>query len=268
LNVKYPRLLSIILAVLSCSSAPAQQPFYTDDPGVTDRGKFHFELANEFDALQSALYPNLRQNTLNYRLNYGLPWHLEVDVDSPYLGIFRTSAAQPRRSYGPGDTNLGLKWAIREEKDGSRAPALAASFYVEFPTGDTHNQLGSGLIDYALNGIAQKKIGHNARVTVNAGILFAGNTSTGLIGIQSTRGRVFTGGVSVIRKMSERLELGAELYGGVSSNLDLAKSQLQALIGGKYELRKGLSLDFGVLGGKYIASPRAGAQLGFSVDFP
>ena len=68
--------------------------------------------------------------------------------------------------------------------------------------------------------------------------------------------------------MTPRLELGAELYGGVTSNLDLVKSQLQGLIGGKYELRKGLSLDFGILGGKFIASPRAGAQLGFSVDFP
>jgi len=262
------RLPISVLAALWCSAACAQQPFYTDDPGITDRGKFHFELANEFDVLQSSLYPNLRQNTLNYRLNYGLPWHLEIDVDSPYLGIFRTNASQSRRSLGPGDTNLGLKWSIREEKDGSRAPALATSFYIEFPTGDNHNQLGSGLVDYWLNGIAQKQIGHATRVTANAGILFAGNTSTGLIGIQTTRGRVFTGGLSVIRKMSPRLELGAELYGGLTGNLDLVKSQLQALVGGKYELRKGLSLDFGILGGKYIASPRAGAQLGFSVDFP
>jgi hypothetical protein len=261
-------LLTSICAALCYSTACAQQPFYTDDPAVTDRGKFHFELANEFDVLQTALYPSLRQNTLNYRLNYGLPWHLELDVDSPYLGIFRTNASLSRHSLGPGDTNLGVKWGIREEKDGSRVPALATSFYVEFPTGDNRSQLGSGLVDYWLNGIAQKQIGHATRVTANAGILFAGNTSTGLIGIQTTRGRVLTGGVSVIRKVTPRLELGAEIYGGITGNLDLVKSQLQALVGGKYELKKGLSLDFGILGGKFIASPRAGAQLGFSVDFP
>jgi hypothetical protein len=260
--------LTSIFVGLWCSTACAQQPFYTDDPGVTDRGKFHFELFNEFDVLQPALYPSLRQNTLNYRLNYGLPWRLELDVDSPYLGIFRTKAAQTRHSFGPGDTNLGLKWNFREEKDGSRVPALATSFYVEFPTGDNHNQLGSGLVDYALNGIAQKQIGRATRVTVNAGILFAGNTSTGLLGIQTTKGRVFTGGFSIIRKWTPRLELGAEVYGGLTSNLDLVKSQLQGLVGCKYELRKGLTLDFGILGGKYIASPRAGVQLGFSVDFP
>jgi hypothetical protein len=44
----------------------AQLPFYTDDPAVTDRGKWHFEFFNEFDALQLQ-YPNLRQNTANYK---------------------------------------------------------------------------------------------------------------------------------------------------------------------------------------------------------
>jgi hypothetical protein len=43
---------------------------YTDDPAVTERGKWHFEFFNEFDALQHPQYPNLRQNTANYKLNY------------------------------------------------------------------------------------------------------------------------------------------------------------------------------------------------------
>ena len=69
----------------------AQLPFYTDDPAVTERGKWHFEFFNEFDALQRQ-YPNLRQNTANYKLNYGLPHNLELDVDAPYLAIFRAKA--------------------------------------------------------------------------------------------------------------------------------------------------------------------------------
>src|SRR6266853_4974690 len=56
-NVNRAPLLTGIFAALCYSTACAQQPFYTDDPGVTDRGKFHFELANEFDVLQTALYP-------------------------------------------------------------------------------------------------------------------------------------------------------------------------------------------------------------------
>src|SRR2546430_15929662 len=66
----------------------AQLPFYTDDPAVTEPGKWHFEFFNEFDALQRQ-YPNIRQNTANYKLNYGLPFNLELDVDVPYLAIFR-----------------------------------------------------------------------------------------------------------------------------------------------------------------------------------
>jgi hypothetical protein len=40
------------------------------------------------------------------------------------------------------------------------------------------------------------------------------------------------------------------------------------LVGGNYAIRNGLALAFGLLGGKYVASPRIGMQLGFAVDFP
>lgn len=113
---------------------------------------------NEFDALQARQYPNLRQNTANYKLNAGLPYHLELDVDSPYLAIFCDLGGSPRTSAGIGDTNLGGKWNFHQERPASRIPALGASLYFEFPTGDTNGELGSGLIDYWLNGIAQKHL--------------------------------------------------------------------------------------------------------------
>jgi len=40
------------------------------------------------------------------------------------------------------------------------------------------------------------------------------------------------------------------------------------MAGGQYLVGRGISFDFGILGGKYIASPRIGGQIGFSVDFP
>ena len=43
----------------------AQLPFYTDDPAVAERGRWHFEFFNEFDALQRQ-YPNIRQNTVDF----------------------------------------------------------------------------------------------------------------------------------------------------------------------------------------------------------
>jgi Putative MetA-pathway of phenol degradation len=257
----------LLLSGLWWMAAPlfSQIPFYTDDPAVTERGKWHFEFFNEYDALQLQ-YPNLRQNTANYKLNYGLPLNLELDVDVPYLLIFR--AAGTRDTTGGGDTNLGIKWEFHKESRGSRLPALGASLYIEFPTGDASQQLGSGLTDYWLNLIVQKSISDKTRINANLGYLFAGNTSTGDLGIQARRGHVYTGGLSMLHDFTSRLTLGGELYGGYTNEGSLGRSQLQAMAGGQYLVRRGISFDFGILGGRYVASPRIGGQIGFSVDFP
>ena len=260
------RLLLLLACLLSGSAIlHAQLPFYTDDTGVTERGKFHFEFFNEYDSLQLQ-HPNLTQNTANFKLNYGLPHNLEIDVDSPYLSIYRASGNQP--SLGIGDTNLGLKASFRKESPSSRIPSLAASFYVELPTGDASQQLGSGLSDYWLNLIAQKSLTPKTRVTANLGYLFAGNTSTGALGTQNTRGHVFPAGISLLHDFRPSLTLGAEIFGAYTENGNLGKAQLQAMAGGQYTIRNGLSFCFGILGGKYVASPRLGGQIGIAMDFP
>jgi hypothetical protein len=119
-----------------------------------------------------------------------------------------------------------------------------------------------------LNFIGQHHFTEKTRITGNLGIVFAGNTSTGVVGTQNTRGRVYTGGVSLIRDFSSKWTLGAEVYGGLTNNSTLARSQVQVLVGGNYNIRDGFALAFGLLGGKYIASPRIGFQIGFAVDFP
>ena len=258
-------LLLLACVFCRCGGVYAQLPFYTDDTSVTDRGKWHFEFFNEYDGLQLQ-YPNLTQNTANFKLNYGLPHNLEVDVDAPYLSIYRSAGNQS--STGFGDTNLGIKANFRKESPNSRAPALAASFYIELPTGDASQQLGSGLEDYWLNLIAQKSLSPKTRITGNLGYLFAGNTSTGALGIQTTRGHVFPGGLSLLHDFRPSLTLGAEVFAAYTENGDLGRSQFQAMAGGQYEIRKGLSFCFGILGGKYVASPRLGGQIGLAVDFP
>lgn len=256
-----------MIAIL-CLAAPAfaQLPFYTDDPAVTAPRQWHFEFFDEFDVLQAPQYPNLQQNTSNYKLNYGLPYNLEVDLDAPYLSIYR--AFEVPSSSGGGDTNLGIKWEFHKESADHTIPSLAVSFYVEFPTGDVREQLGSGLTDYWLNFITQHSFTGKTRLNLNAGYLFAGNTSTGVLGITKVRGHVFAGGVSLLHDFTPRLTLGGEVFGGFGSNSNLARSQLQGMLGGTYQLRNGLALSFGVLGGQYVASPVIGGQIGFAVDFP
>ena len=264
---RLPRVAFPLLAVLFCAEPLlAQLPFYTDDPAVTERGKFHFEFFNEYDALQSSQFPDLRQNTANFKANYGLPHNLELDLDAPFLSVTRATGVPSANGFG--DTDLGIKWEFHRVAQGSHLPAMGASLYIEFPTGDTRKQLGSGLRDYWLNFTAQEPLSEKTRITGNFGYLFAGNTSTGVLGITTTRGHVYTGGISLIHDFTSRLSLGVEVYGGLSSDDTLGRSQLQFLGGGQYALRNGFALSFALLGGKYVASPRIGGQVGFSVDFP
>jgi len=261
-----PRLL--LLPVLVSLAAPlyAQMPFYTDNADVTDQGTLHFEIYNEIDGLQSAQYPDLRQNTANFKVNYGLPHALELDFDIPWLSIYRASGSQ--NANGNGDADMGVKWNFRRTANPRSFPAISASFYVEFPSGDQSQGLGSGLNDYWLNSILQEPFSDKSRLAFNFGFLFAGNTSTGVLGIQTTRGHVYTGGLSLQHDFTPRLTLGAELYGGVADKNGLGKNQLQALAGGSYSLNSRTSLTFAILGGAHIASPRIGCQFGYEIDFP
>jgi hypothetical protein len=163
---------------------------------------------------------------------------------------------------------MGIKWNFRKSTRPLSVPALSASLYIEFPTGDEQQNLGSGLADYWLNLIAEEPFSDKTRLTANFGFVFAGNTSTGVLGIQTIRGNVYTGGLSLLHDFNPRVTLGAELYGAIADKEGLGKDQLQALTGGQYQLNPRMAITFAVLGGSHIASPRVGGQVGFEVDFP
>ncbi|HEY0747213.1 MAG TPA: hypothetical protein VGD63_10965 [Steroidobacteraceae bacterium] len=255
-----------MLWVLLPSPVSAQAPFYTDDTGVTEPGTLHVEASDEFDGLQATQYPDLRQNTANLKVNVGLPHGFELDVDAPYITIERPYGT--RSSRGIGDTNLGVKWRLPEASTASHLPAFAVSFYTEFPTGDTRQELGSGLIDYWLNLIAQVPVSERTRFNVNLGVLFAGNTSTGVVGIETRRGRVYVGGLSVVHDFSPHLTIGTEVFGAMADTNGLNRTQLQTMLGAQYAIRDGMAVYCGLIAGAYSASPRMGGQIGITLDFP
>jgi len=162
------RILILILCAMG-TAAPlwAQMPFYNDNADVTDLGTLHFEFFNEYDGLQSAQFPNLRQNTSNFKLNYGLPHNLELDFDAPLLAIYRAPGSPT--SDGLGDADMGIKWNFHKAARPLSAPALSASLYIEFPTGDVKQELGSGERDYWLNSIAQEPFSDKTRLVANFG---------------------------------------------------------------------------------------------------
>ena len=267
-NRRPGRLLPLFTFLFWLSSpAHAQIPFYTDDADTTEKGKFHIEFFNEHDWLQGSAFPAERQNNSNFTLNYGLTDRIELGINAPIIKIFNARGSNPENPTGIGDIQLGVKARLLEEREGSRIPAISVVFYVEAPTGSTTKGIGSGVTDYWLYGVLQKSLTKKTTARVNGGVLFAGNSSTGLIGIQNSRGQVFTGNFSIVRNFTPKLDLGIEVFGGVTNNFHISRGQLQAQVGGSYAVRDNFAFTFGLLGGRFPASPRAGVHLGFAYDF-
>ena len=256
----------LLLAVFLASPTRAQQPFVTDDTDTTAKGRFHFEFSNEIDWLRASSLPNVRQNTASFELGYGLLENMEIGVEVPFLTIFNATGTILNNVSGIGDTNVALKYNFLRERENSRLPAMAIGVNVEIPTGDTKRQLGSGLADLYLNSIFQKSLSSKTKLRWNGGILFSGNETTGVVGIKS-RNTVFTGGVSLVKQFTPKLQLGAELTGAVTKTIETGQGQLRTLVGGNYQFRQNASFDFGLIAGKFAASPRVGAQVGLSIDF-
>jgi hypothetical protein len=258
--------VALFVALAAAPQALAQQPFFTDDADVAERHHWHFETNNEYDFLRKSSYPNLRQDTHTVKFSYGLFGNCEVGMDFPLLVIFNAPGSRLGNPFGLGDTDYSIKYNFRKDTEDSKWPAITASLNIEPPTGDSKHQLGSGLMDYYLNSILQKTLTPKNTLRVNAGATFAGNTLTGAIGIK-TRGTIFTGGSSFTHQFTRKFDLGVEVYGGYTANLALPRGELQEQIGGNYEIRKGLTIDFGAVAGQAVGSPHYGFQIGFSKDF-
>jgi hypothetical protein len=167
---------------------------------------------------------------------------------------------------GNGDTNLTVKWNVHKEAVESHSPALTVSFAVEVPTGDASSQLGSGVADYGFNTVLEKTLTDKTTVRFNNGLILSGNTLTGATGLRA-QGLVYTGGMSIARRFTEVLLLGGELNGALAEDSKLGKQALQSQAAGKYSIKRSLSLDLGLLFGRFVGSPRVGLQIGLSKDF-
>ncbi len=263
-----PRLGALLLW-LACAAgaARAQQPFNTDNVDVTDYHGWHVEVANEYDGLHAVNFPAFRQNTFNVKFAFGLLHDVEVGADNQFILIQNQPGnGLPQDAIGLGDFDFSVKWHFHKEHEGSRWPSMAMSFAVEFPTGDSKHGIGSGLTDYTGNLVFEHAFSDSTTWRVNTGMVFAGNQQTGALGVK-TRGTLFQGGTSLVHQFTKRLDLGAEITGVASSDLNLGRGALQVLGGGNYELKPKLTLDFAITGGWFVGSPRIGGQLGFSYDW-
>jgi hypothetical protein len=247
---------------LMAAAARAQQPFLTDDAAVTPKGDWHFEYFNQSALLAKSVAPDLRQNTNNFVVQYGLAQGLEVNLDFPIIYIQRETGSVLPSAFGLGDVDFAAKYQlVSENPDGAR-PAFTVDLAVEVPTGDASTQLGSGYTDVVFNSILQKTVVPGTVVHLNIGYQFSGNTLTGAIGIR-TPGRILTGGLSVVREFSPTLLLGLDLNGAEIRTSQSRDRQIQLTAGGSLTIRKDATFDFALLTGR-SDSPRFGILLGMS----
>ena len=251
-----------LLAMGFSAPATAQQPFLVDDTAVTPPGIWHLELSTQVDLLQRSARPTRWQNTLECEIDYGLIDRVELSMLLPFLSIVSGGSLAQNVANGLGDTAFGLKYQFT---DVDAPHAFAGSVLVELPTGSRARQLGSGLVDYGLTMISQHRLHPSATLRVNGGVVLAGNTQTGAVGI-TERGTVITAGGSLVGALGERVQLGGELTMAWSQRATLGGSYVGWQAGANVTLREGMTLDASVLGGWLDASPRAGFQLGLSID--
>lgn len=256
----------LLFVLLSLAVGRSQTPFTTDDADVTDVGRTHFELVNEFATLPRSEYPSRARDTLLAQFAFGIHKNIEIGLDVPLVALFNAGGVFPRRASGLSDVRAHVKVKIKDENEHSRLPAFAVAFYSIFPTGRISRSLGGGVTDHLVYGILQKSLTTGTKFRANAGVLFAGRMITGVQQTAPATGKLFTGGISFIRRFTNRLELGVEIVGVQRSRLYLNRGQLQTTVGGNYGLKKDVALTFGAVIGRFPSSPRAGAIIGFTFD--
>ena len=105
------------------------------------------------------------------------------------------------------------------------------------------------------------------KLRINQGVLFSGNTLTGVVGLRA-QGFVYLAGLSLVRQFTPRFSLGAELTAAQDPRGEEAsRAALQQQVGGKYGIRENLTIDFGVTLGQLGESPRVALQVGLSIYF-
>lgn len=253
---------AVLLAAGLCVAAIAQQPFYTDDADVTERRHFFLEVSNQQSWLQRSAYPLTKQNATVFHLNYGMTTNFEIGMDAPLIALYQQGAPT---TIGQGDFNFTFKLRLQGERSGSKRPAFTLSCAIETPTGDPMKLLGSGIADYGCNTVVQKQLGLWT-LRVNNGMVFSGNTLTGVIGLRA-QGLVYLGGGSITKEVLPRLLLGAEVNGSAAADAALGKANLQTQIAGQFTIQEGFALDFGLVKGWFSGAPSWQVQLGFSKDF-
>ena len=138
-----------VLGVLTMA-AHAGPPYVTDDPEPVEYQHWEVYLASATEHTPGVVAGTLPHLEVNYGVIPSVQLHLIVP------DAFSSSPSQSR-SYGLGDTELGVKYRFLEETDDH--PQVALFPLAELPTGSASKGLGSGHTQFFLPVWAQKTSG-------------------------------------------------------------------------------------------------------------
>lgn len=227
---KLLRLMLYLFLALAGSRLWAQGPPYqTDDPVPVDLHHYEFYIFGAMDGTTKeidSVGPGVEFNwgaIPRVQIHAVLPLGTVAPLNDPvYLPEGTGSVA-----YGLTDMELGAKIAwIKETK---RFPQIGSFTMFELPTGDDSQGLGVGKVWYKLPIWVQKNIGD---WTLDGG--------AGYQVVPQTDFRNFAyGGFLVKKKLSERLELGAEIFAHGREGAAPAQIESSAMIdlGGYYHFK-------------------------------
>ena len=231
------RLLLLTLMAISAAACWAQGPPYqTDDPVPVDYGHYEFYIFGSADGTP------VEMDTTGpaFEFNWGAIPRVQVHAILPWGAIAPSNnaiyapAGTGPAAFGVTDAELGVKVALIKES--KQVPQIGTFTMIELPTGNYDMGLGVGKVWYRMPLWLQKNFG---KWLVDGG---AGET----VVPQKDYHDFPYGGFLLKRELSERLELGAEVFSHGGEGVATPQTQASTMVdaGGYYHFKRNPNEQF------------------------
>lgn len=213
-----PFLCAALLCLPICAHAQAGPPFLTNDPGTPGNANWEINIASAQSISRGSAAYQLPQ----IDLNYGLGERVQLTYEIPY--VIQTGDGQPRQS-GWSNAFPGIKWRFVDQGEGGWQLSLFPQFEANAPASSQQKGIAAPGSRFLLPIEVTKRVGP-VDVDLEAGYYLPKN------GVHE---RIL--GLMVGRSVSERLDLGAELYDDRAPRASPNETTLD--LGGRYKLARG-----------------------------
>ena len=229
-------LLLVMMAVNAGVCRAQGPPYQTDDPVPVDYGHYEFYVFGAADGTPVEMDTNGPAFEFNWgaaprvQIHAILPWG---EVAPSNNAIYAPAGTGPS-AFGLTDAELGVKLALIKES--KYVPQIGTFTMFELPTGNYDKGLGVGKVWYRMPLWVQKNFG---KWLVDGG---AGET----VVPQKDYHDFPYGGFLVKRELSERLELGAEVFSHGGEGVATPQTQASTMVdvGGYYHFKRNPNEQF------------------------